>query len=87
MLDRFSNPGSLPTMVLIKLRDLSSNFWNADTLYVLTPDAASARRLAEVIEQEGREVLVHDDQRDVESALGSGREKRAVVSIWWDHRR
>src|SRR5437879_4025000 len=65
LMDRFgfSNPGRLPSMGLIKLRDLSGNFWNVDTLYVLCPDAASARQLAEIAETEdwGGEVQVHDD--------------------------
>src|SRR2546425_11800104 len=54
MLDRLglSKPGKLPSMGLIKLRDLSDKFWNADTLYVLTPNAECASRLAKVIEKE-----------------------------------
>ncbi len=38
MMDRFcfSKAGKLPTMGLIKLRDLDDNLWNFDTLYVLT---------------------------------------------------
>lgn len=88
MIDRFcfSNPGKLPTMGLIKLRDLPQNFYNADTLYILTPDAASARQLAEIIEDEdwGGMVQVHDGQDDVERALGGWGRDGAVVSIWWD---
>jgi len=88
MIDRFcfSNPGKLPSMGLIKLRDLAENFYNADTLYILTPDAASARQLAEIIEDEdwGGMVLVHDDQDDVERALGGFGREAAIVSIWWD---
>src|SRR5437588_10796452 len=37
---------------LIKLRDLPENTWNVDTLYVLTPDADAAHRLARLIESE-----------------------------------
>jgi hypothetical protein len=88
MMDRFalSRPGSLPAMGLIKLRDLEDNFWNVDTLYVLTPDRESAAGIARlaVAEDWGGEVRVHADPEDVEDALGSGREKRAVVSVWWD---
>lgn len=29
----FSNPGRLPSVGLIKLRDLNTNFWNADKLF------------------------------------------------------
>jgi hypothetical protein len=36
------------------------------------------------MEDWGGMVQVHDDPQDVDSALGSGREERAVVAIWWD---
>ena len=88
ILDRmaFSRPGKLPVSGLIKLRDLAYNFWNVDTLYVLTPDAASAKSLAKVAKKDkwGGMLSVHADQEDVDSALGSGREERAVVVVWWD---
>lgn len=88
LMDRFcfSNPGRLPRSGLIKLRDLSDNLWNVDTLYVLCPDATSARRLAEAVETEdwGGMVQVHDDEDDVEDALGGTGQPYAVVSIWWD---
>jgi hypothetical protein len=88
MLDRiaFSRPGKLPSAGLIKLRDLPEGYWNADTLYVLTPTKKAAKELAQLIEAEdwGGMVSVHTEPEDVESALGSGREKRAVVKVWWD---
>lgn len=88
MMDRFcfSRLGRLPDMGLIKLRDLSDNIWNVDTLYVLTPSKAKARELASVAKKDrwGGELKVHTDQENIDAALGSGREKRAVVSIWWD---
>ena len=88
LLDRycFSNPGKLPLSGLIKLRDLPDNFWNVDTLYLLTPSAESARRLARLIEEEdwGGMVSVHADRDDVNSALGGSRPGQAVVMVWWD---
>jgi hypothetical protein len=89
MMDRVGimRPGHLPAHGLIKLRDLADNCWNVDTLYVLTPNVRSARELARIIEQEegwGGMVRVHDDQQDVDDALGSGREERAIVTVWWD---
>jgi hypothetical protein len=88
MMDRicFSNPGRLPTAGLIKLRDLSSNYWNVDTLYILCPDAASARQLADIAETEdwGGMVQVHDNEEEVESALGGTGRPYAIVSVWWD---
>src|SRR5207253_387024 len=65
LMDRscFSDPGRLPLAGLIKLRDLSHNYWNVDTLYILCPDAARARRLGELAETEGwgELVTVHED--------------------------
>jgi hypothetical protein len=88
ILDRFciSRPGHLPAMGLIKLRDLSDNYWNADTLYILTPSPAAAKSLAQTIESEdwGGMTLVHTDPNDIDNALGSGREERAIVTVWWD---
>lgn len=88
LLDRlgFSRMGRLPAGGLVKLRDLSDNLWNADTLYILTPDAQSAQKFAKLIEAEdwGGEVIVRTDQQEIDDALGSGRETRAVIKIWWD---
>lgn len=88
MMDRFcfSNPGKLPRLGLIKLRDLPQNFWNVDTMYILTPNIASARQLAEIIEAEdwGGMVQLHDNQTEVEEALGGLGREAAVVSVWWD---
>ncbi len=69
---------------LIKLRDLSKNFWNADMLTILTPDASSAYRLAEVAQEEwiGMATVYDEDAADRE--LGGAEEGQAVVSIWWD---
>jgi hypothetical protein len=88
LMDRFcfSRPGGLPGHGLIKLRDLADNYWNVDTLYILTPDASHANELARIVETEdwGGMLQIHADSDDVSSALGSSREKRAVISIWWD---
>lgn len=88
MMDRLalSNFGSPPAMGLIKLRDLPYNEWNVDTLYLLAPTKEAAKQLAEIFnmaEWAGM-VSVYDDPREVDSALGSGRETRAIVAIWWD---
>jgi len=69
---------------LIKLRDLSGNLWNVDTLYVLTPDVSSAWQLAEIAQRWRGMVCVHDDRYDIEDALGGADETQAIVSIWWD---
>lgn len=88
MMDRLalSNWGKPPAMGLIKLRDLPYDDWNVDTLFILTLDASCARQLAEVFKMEdsGGMVSVYENSEDVDSALGSGREKRAIVAVWWD---
>jgi hypothetical protein len=79
-------PGHLPASGLIPLRDLRHNLWNADTLYVLCPDKTAAEHLAAVAEKEewGGEAHVFSDPKDVDRALGSGRETRAILRVWWD---
>ncbi len=88
MMDRLalSGWGNLPAMGLIKLRDLPYNLWNVDTLYLLATNKEAAQKLAEIfnVETSGGMVSVYDDPKDVDHALGSGRETRAVVAIWWD---
>ena len=63
-----------------------NTIFGVDTLYFLAPDKEAAHKLAEIFSMEdwGGMVSVHDDPKDVDNALGSGREKRAVVAIWWD---
>src|SRR4051812_26193705 len=75
--------GALSAAGLIKLRDLSDNYWNVDTLYILCPDTASARRMADYAESEGRGELVqvHDGRQEVDRALGSAGDGPAIVSI------
>ena len=41
----YAEPGHLLMSGLIKLRDLSDNSWNADTLFILTPTRATADQL------------------------------------------
>jgi hypothetical protein len=88
LMDRFcfSNPGKLPSLGLIKLRDLADNLWNVDTLYILAPDRSRAHELARLAETEdwGGMVRVHADPKDVDTALGGAENEQAVVSIWWD---
>lgn len=82
----YSEPSHLLMMGLIKLRDLPENFWNADTLYLLTETSAQAAQLASIIESEdwGGEVHLHDDRVAIDRALGTGRDDYGLISIWWD---
>jgi hypothetical protein len=88
MMDRvaISHPGTLPTLGLMKLRDLPREVWNVDTLYILTPSKEAAERLAEVfnLRQWGGMVDVHTHWEEVDSALGGAKPGQAIVSIWWD---
>jgi hypothetical protein len=48
----YAEPSFLLMSGLIKLRDLPDNFWNADTLYILTATHAQAEELARIAEDE-----------------------------------
>jgi hypothetical protein len=82
----YARPAHLLTAGLIKLRDLPENFWNADTLFLLTPSREQARRLAHIAEEEdwGGMVRLYLNQEDTDRALGTGREEYGLLSIWWD---
>jgi hypothetical protein len=82
----YAEPTHQLTAGLIKLRDLSDNIWNADTLFVLTRSRIQARELARIIEEEdwGGEVQVHEDQEEIDRALGTGRQEYGILSVWWD---
>ena len=81
-----SHPGGLPTLGLMKLRDLSKDEWNVDTLYILTSNRENAERLAEIfsLRQWGGMVDIHTQWDEVDSALGGAKPGQAIVSIWWD---
>ena len=75
----------LPAMSRIKLRDLADD-WNVDTLYILTPDVDSAKKLMEVFSTEafcGEPYLI-EDADEVSNAIGAGPTEQAIVAVWWD---
>jgi len=82
----YSEPRLLLTLGLIKLRDLPDNFWNADTLFILTRTREQARELARVADEEdwAGEVRVYDGQEEIDRALGTGRREYGLLSVWWD---
>jgi hypothetical protein len=82
----YSRPRHLLMCGLIKLRDLDDNIWNADTLFILTRTRAQARQLAQIAEEEdwGGEVCVAEDQEEMDSALGTGRQEYGLLWVWWD---
>jgi len=82
----YAEPRSLLIGGLIKLRDLADNIWNADTLYILTRKRDHARQLARIIEEEdwGGEVRLFKDEKELDMALGTGRQEYGLVTVWWD---
>jgi hypothetical protein len=82
----YAEPSHLLTSGLIKLRDLPANLWNADTLFLLTRTRRQAHELAQIAESEdwGGETQVHDEQLEIDRALGTGRQEYGLVSVWWD---
>ena len=85
-LANYAEPSLLLMSGLIKLRDLSDNLWNADTLFILTRTRDQARQLARIVEEEdwGGEAHVFDDQKEIDRALGTGRQENGLLSVWWD---
>lgn len=85
-LANYAEPSRLLMMGLIKLRDLPDDFWNSDTLFILTPTHAQARELARIAEEEdwAGEVYVYKNQEEIDRALGTGRDEYGLVSVWWD---
>ena len=82
----YAEPRILLGSGLIKLRDLPQNVWNADTLYVFTETHSEARELARIAEEEdwGGEIYVHEDQEEIDRALGTGRDEYGLLTVWWD---
>jgi hypothetical protein len=82
----YAEPSRLLMSGLMKLRDLSHNIWNADTLFILTPTREAADQLARIAEEEGwgGEVQVYRDQAEIDRALGTGRQPYGLLSVWWD---
>ena len=82
----YAEPGHLLTSGLIKLRNVPDNFWNADELFILTPTRQAANQLARIVEKEdwGGQVEVYKDQAEIDRAVGTGRQERGLLSVWWD---
>jgi hypothetical protein len=82
----YAEPSLLLMSGLIKLRDLPDDFWNADTLYILTAAHSQARKLARIAEDEvwAGEVVVYQKQDEIDRALGTGRDEFGLLSVWWD---
>jgi len=85
-LANYAEPTRLLMGGLIKLRDIEDDIWNVDTLFVLTHTLAGARELATAFEESGTGAMpsVHDDQREMDMALGTGRQEYGILTVWWD---
>jgi hypothetical protein len=68
---------------LLKLRDMASNDYNADTLYILAVHEEAAQRLAALAESWGGEPYIYS-QEDTERVLGTSRTNGRLVQMWWD---
>jgi hypothetical protein len=68
---------------LVKLRDMASNDYNADTLYILAVNEEAAHRLTALAEAWGAEPHIYG-QEETERALGTSRDNGCLVQMWWD---
>ena len=68
---------------LVKLHDMASNDYNADTLYILAVHEEAAQRLATLAESWGGEPRLYS-QEETERALGTSRTNGRLVQMWWD---
>jgi len=82
----YSRPSRLLVAGLVKLRDLPDDFWNADTLFILTETRPHARELARIAAEEdwAGEVYVFENQEEIDRALGTGRDEYGLLRVWWD---
>lgn len=88
MMDRLglSHPGCLPTLGLMKLRDLPADEWNVDTLFVLTRCREDAERLAELLRHRcpGGFFDIRSNPTEVRRALPEANPGETILSIWWE---
>jgi hypothetical protein len=82
----YTRPGTLLLSGLIKLRDVHDNYWNVDTLFVLTQTPDSARQLARIVKKEqwGGMLRVYEDQSELGHALGCYGKEYGLLRVWWD---
>jgi len=85
-LPNFDKPGSLLLSGLIKLRDLDTNIWNVDTVFVLTHTPDQARELEVAFEESNTGAMprVISDMDETDRALGMMREEYGLLKVWWD---
>lgn len=68
---------------LIKLRDIEDDYWNVDTLYILTSGENDVK-LQELAEDWGADETEYLTQQEAQHKLGTSHPRGRVLSIWWD---
>jgi hypothetical protein len=76
ILDRLGNDA------LIKLRDIDENYWNADTVYLLS-SGADNRNLTRLARTWHADAVYWVNPTDVSQMLGTSESFR-ILEIWWD---
>lgn len=68
---------------LIPLRDMSENYWNVDTLYILPNEGKEKelKELAKTWNADQTEILTDEE---ASSRLGQHPAGTKVMSVWWD---
>lgn len=67
---------------MIKLRDLDENYWNVDTLYVLS-SGANDRLLGRIARRWHADAIYWVSGAAASSLLGDTRQAR-ILEVWWD---
>lgn len=68
---------------LIKLRDISDNYWNVDTLYILTSPEMS-KKLFKLAKKWGADEIRWVEPREAAQMLGVGTTSNYILRVWWD---
>jgi hypothetical protein len=70
---------------LLKLRDLNTNRWHTDTLYILAGDEESARKLVDLCWQWNADEAQYHNAKITSDRLHRGLLKNhCLVEAWWD---
>lgn len=72
-----------PKIDLIKLRDISDDRWNVDTLFLL-PQDGKADELMQLAETWGADEIDWIEGREADNLLGVGGYNRRILRVWWD---
>ena len=83
-----NGPGDdpIPFLFLIPLRELPSNRWQVDTLFILCQNFSVAERLRQAARDDNWQFDADEIYVGpvVERALGQGSHDGAILELWWD---